>query len=292
MVRRPEAPAAKPETSAVDSPARFGAACQPLRMAQMYQFRLLPCLLTSAALLPGCAAIEEPPSPVVVTAAGEGPGTPLTLSMFSAEGARAQVFVDAADQARTLDVSRGSPSTTPGATWTVRKSLGGTPDSLLTFIREEDGGIGLVSTAEFSDGAFTVFSPPMPISRPSIAPGKQGSYQRAVEMKVTHLDAAGKDTGKSKASGSGTVTMTYQGTTPIPRAAANGLGTASGLLLVSTLTAELSPATVLSTTETWYDPAGTGIIAERRTERVKVMGVQIRGKQTLWLRQEDKPTSK
>jgi hypothetical protein len=262
-------------------------------MAQINPLRLLPCLLATAALLPGCATIEEPPSPAVVTpGAGDGPGSPLTLSMFSAEGARAQVFIDAADQARTLEVSRGSPSATPGATWTVRKSVGGAPDSLLTFIREADGGVGLVSTAEFSDGAFTVFSPPMPISRPSIAPGKAGSYQRAVEMKVTHLDAAGKDTGKSKASGSGTVTMTYQGSTPIPRAAANGLGTDTGLLLVSTLNAELSPATVLSTTETWYDPAGSGIIAERRTERVKVMGVQIRGKQTLWLRQEDKPTAK
>jgi len=292
MVRQPQAPAAKPDTSAVDSPARFGAACQPLHMAQINPLRFLPCLLATVALLRGCANIEEPPSPAVMTGAGDGPGSPLTLSMFSAEGARAQVFIDAADQARRLEVSRGSPSATPGATWTVRKSVGGAPDSLLTFIREADGGVGLVSTAEFSDGAFTVFSPPMPISRPSIAPGKPGSFQRAVEMKVTHLDAAGKDTGKSKASGSGTVTMTYQGSTPIPRAAASGLGTASGLLLVSTLNADLSPATVLSTTETWYDPAGSGIIAERRTERVKVMGVQIRGKQTLWLRQEDKPTVK
>lgn len=257
----------------------------------MNPLRCLPCLLAIATLLPACAAIEEPPSPAVMAPGSEaGLGTALTLSMLSVEGSRAQVFVDAADQARKLEVSRGSPSATPGATWTVRKSIGGTPDSLLTFIREADGGVGLVSTAEFSDGAFTVFAPPMPISRPSIAPGKAGSYQRAVQMKVTHLDAAGKDTGKSKASGRGTVTMTYQEATPIPRAAASGLGTNAGLLLISVLSAELSPATVLSTTETWYDPAGTGIIAERRTERVKVMGVQIRSKQTLWLRQEDKPS--
>ncbi len=241
-------------------------------------------VLCAALTLSGCAADDME---VTTSDALPATGDSLTLASTLLDGAVEQHFVDANDASKTLTISRGVPGTKPGDTWVVRRAANGKPSSEMTFIREDDGAVALLKTLEFVDGVATVFTPPLLVLPVNIQPGVAGRIERKLSIRVTELDSSGRDTGKAKTSGEGSVTLTYRGVVPLPEDNQNG-GIESGRLLVSKLLLEPKPASVVTTTETWYGmPADgkkvTGMIAEKQRTRVKVLGVQIRSSDSVWV---------
>ena len=246
-------------------------------------------LATLAALcatpgLPGCAADD---SEVLTTEAIPAPGGALTLASTLLDGAIEQHFIDASDSSKTLTISRAAAGGKPGDTWVVRRAVNGKPISEMTFIREHDGAVALLKTLEFTDNVATVFTPPLLVLPLSIEPGEAGKIERKLSMKVTELDSSGRDTGKAKSSGEGSVTLTYRGEVALPASTPSG-GGQTGRLLVSKLLLEPKPASVVTTTETWYGiptdgKKPTGMVAEKQRTRVKVLGVQIKANDSVWI---------
>ena len=241
-------------------------------------------VLCFALTLAGCAADDVE---ATTTDALPVTGGSLTLASTLLDGAVEQHFVDANDASKTLTISRGAPGSKPGDTWIVRRAANGKSISEMTFIREDDGAVALLKTLEFSDGVATVFTPPLLVLPVRIQPGEAGRIERQLSMKVTELDSSGRDTGKAKTSGEGSVTLTYRGEVPVPESKQSGGGQA-GRLLVSRLLLEPKPASVVTTTETWYGMSAdgkrpTGVIAERQRTRVKVLGVKIKSSDSVWI---------
>ena len=181
-----------------------------------------------------------------------------------------------------LVVKRSKPPSERGRTWVVPREVvcNGVSDdgqrSDLTFVVDKaDGALRLVSTIEAADEVFTEFRPPLLVVPAQMTVGKAAAIIEPVEL-IVHPRG---QPNKIKNQGKGTNTLTLIG-----RDAVSVKGVSVECLkLIARLQVDMSPAKVLTVTESWFAVDGSGLIAERRTERVTIAGLLIRNKKQHWV---------
>ena len=252
-------------------------------------------VVAAAVFLGGCAtypADDVDADPILVPAQTGDAGA-LTQALTGTEGATEVSYRETVGGAspRRIVVKRSAAEAAAGAQWQVERTSEGKPHSLLTFVRQSDGGVALASVIDFEEEVQTTFSPPMLTSPASIGVGDQHAVTQKLSMRVLTLDRTGKPTSKVKAEGPASVTLVYLGAQPLaevtPITAARERP--RGLLLRSTLTADFGTAKLTTVTRTWFALRPSegefrpGIIAEQRRENVRALGLSVRNKSVLWL---------
>jgi hypothetical protein len=166
--------------------------------------------------------------------------------------------------------------------WTVtRRVLAGTPPtedptggSVLHLALTDTGDVVLEKQIEAADGVTTTFTPPMIILPASLAPGQ--TFEQAFAMRSVLTDRPDRERGSGPATQTTTLAAWERIATPA--------GEHLAARIEAVLRAKLGPASVTSTSTTWYAP-GLGILAETRREEVTVMGLKIRDQRQGWVLQ-------
>jgi len=261
-------------------------------------------MIAGAALIlaiAGCAGNESDDELVLPTTSAEpglaaqpggtGPSAPGELAealvKLATEGAKETTYQpagggDSLPAGTKLVVKRSKPPSERGTPWLVPREVvcNGVSDnsqrSDLTFVIDKaDGSLRLVSTIEAADEVFTEFRPPLLVVPSQMTVGKGASITEPVEL-IVHPRG---QPNKIKSQGKGTNTLTLIGRDAV---AVKGVNVES-LKLIARLQVDMSPAKVLTVTESWYAVDGSGLIAERRTERVTLAGLLIRNKKQHWV---------
>lgn len=166
--------------------------------------------------------------------------------------------------------------------WTVtRRVLTGKPPtvdptggSVLHLALTDTGDVVLEKQIEAADGVTTTFTPPMIILPASLAPGQ--TFEQAFAMRSVLTDRPDRERGSGPATQTTTLAAWERIATPA--------GEHLAARIEAVLRAKLGPASVTSTSTTWYAP-GLGILAETRREEVTVMGLKIRDQRQGWVLQ-------
>ncbi len=247
-------------------------------------------LLACSALGAGCASSPEQVSPERLNAALPLNEQDLSLATRPLSARPAAMDVAARTVSLSLDpdedetqiaerVRETEPAADGWTRWTVtRRVLVGTPPaedpargSVLHLALTDTGQVVLERQIEAADGVTTTFTPPMVVLPASLAPGE--TFEQSLAMRSVLTDRPERERG----SGPATQTTTL--------AAWERIATPAGEFLAArinaVLRAKLGPASVTSTSTTWYAP-GLGIVAETRHEEVFVLGVKIRDQRQGW----------
>lgn len=246
-----------------------------------------------ACVMGGCASDGPEPDRILVAgpvtaAPGAGDAAPTASSPASAGVLRArEVTIDipsrtdydsgsSSTNAR-LRVERSLPPGGDGAWGIVRQTVIDGADapgerSELSVKVEADGDVVLLRTLESADKVITTFSPGMLIAPREMSPGQ--TRVESFEMVVHPADKPGE----VQARGDATVTLEHLGVERLTTPA----GEIEAMKIRSVLKVKLGQAEVENTTTSWFAP-GKGVVAERRRERVVVMGVPIRGGGESWV---------
>lgn len=128
--------------------------------------------------------------------------------------------------------------------------------------RSADGGRELVATDKPEDGARTVFDPPLRLCGPSLAAGE--TVQSSCDVRLLGLPEGGE---KDRGTAVRRMWIAGRASIEVP-----GIGRMDTVEVRSTLETRLGMATARVQSTRWILP-GRGSVAERRVERVSVMGL-------------------
>lgn len=137
----------------------------------------------------------------------------------------------------------------------------------------DDGSIATRREVNKPEGVVIVFDPPLVVLPASVRAGTP--FTQSVSMKVHPI----KDESRTRAEGTATQEIRFLGR---ERLTLPGGRTVDTLKLGGTFSADLGPTSVVNESEEWYSE-GLGLVAERREERTKVLGVQIRLNRSWWV---------
>jgi hypothetical protein len=249
--------------------------------------RLIRAVVTAAVVVAGCAGTQ--PEPDRETAEIEAPAAapqPPTADRSAPAGSidsAARVILQSrgVDPVAYLLLERSEPTPdSAGVTsWTVRRSMGPTPDGPWTptverhFVLTADGDIALAGETNHTEGVGLAFTPPLVVMPSRLWTGGE-PFSQDTRLRVWPL-ANPKQT---KAQGRVRQHIVHEGH--------ENINTPSGPMeaqqITQTFEAALSPAAVRNVTRQWIVP-GIGPIAEDREERTKVFGVQTRFNRESWV---------
>jgi len=183
---------------------------------------------------------------------------------------------------RFMLVGRGQPvGTGPGATWTVRRSNGPTPDGPWTvdvertMVMTAEGHAAIVRDIDHSEGVEVIFEPPMVVMPKEL----KSSGETFVQQTYMRVHPIGNRK-RIKAEGAVRQEIVHAGGASIE---ASGNDTQRvGQHVIQTFRASLKPAEVVNVIHQWFAPE-SGIVAQTSDERTRVLGVQIRHNVESWV---------